>query len=197
MRPRHLAFAALAGVGIWLFAASCSNPLETTPVPSPPEPFESIDTLTLIDTVVVADSTCDTLFVTDTIVVTDTVRWVDTVWVTDTVIAVDTLVIEVPDSTECASFCAEIGYRKPYAVWQLDNEPGRYRLELTAWTDGGDPLPNLVVSVNRQEYSWSPASQGDLSLDVQLGADAKVKVWVGSLAACDYSVTVCLKVTPL
>ena len=212
-----------ASAMVWLVLASCSNPLETTPPPQPGNPFESIDTLTIldtltrVDTVLVGDSLCadtvyitncedtvfvgDTVHVTDTVTVSDTVIVTDTLRVVDTVVAVDTVVVRDCDDDDvdkdCKKFCEKINSHNKQITWRLDNEAGHYRLDFSAWTERNKPTQKLWISVGGETYCWTPSSDDHFCLDLDLPADACVKVWLDNPKACGHEIKVCLKMTKL
>ena len=222
MKRQLVLWAGLATIIGWQVVISCSNPLEVSR-PTGPEVFNTadsavqIDTLTVCDTVLVPDSVVlvDTVLVTDsvlftdtvivqdtvvhvdTLVVTDTVVTQDTVLVVDTLLRVDTVVVTVPGPGECPGLCAQLNSYQKDIVWLLDNPAGNYRLEFSSVAERDKPVQNVIVYAGGNSYRWSPASQSEFSIQVNLPADAQIKLYLDQPKACGHSITVCLSVTPM
>jgi hypothetical protein len=194
----------------WLFAASCSNPLEST---TPPEPqivqaTDSVtvfDTLTICDTVFVSDSVVrtDTVFVTDSVYFTDTVRVVDTVSrvdtlvLADTVVRVDTVVVTIPDPGNCPDLCSRLGSHQKEIVWLLFNDAGHFRLDFSALVEKDKPAQTLIIKAGGEVFRWKPSTGNEFSVEVNLDEHARIEVSLDNPRACGHSVDVCLRVTPL
>ena len=148
------------------------------------------DTVAVIDTVLVTD----TLHVSDTVVVTDTVRSVDTVVVTDTVIVKD---CDDDDHDQCSKQCNTLNSKHKVITWRLDNEAGRYKLEFTSWTEKDMPAQKLWIEVGGQKYAWTPSQDNEFSLELNLPADATVKMWSDNPHAYGHDIKVCLSLTEL
>jgi hypothetical protein len=222
MKRQFVLWSGLAMVIVWQAVTSCSNPLEVQR-PTAPEQFTALDsvflmdTLTLCDTVYVSDSVVrvDTVLVTDsvlfmdtvlvmdtvvqidTLVVTDTVVQQDTVRVVDTLLRVDTVVVTLPGPGECPGLCSQLNSYQKEIVWRLDNAAGTYHLEFSAVTERDQPAQNITVYAGGNSYHWSPATQSEFTIDLDLPADAQIKLCLDNPKACGHSVTVCLSVTAL
>lgn len=216
MKRQFVLWTSLAMVIVWQAVTSCSNPLEVQR-PTAPEQFTALDsvflmdTLTLCDTVYVSDSliqvdtvlVTDSVFFTDTVVVldtvvqTDTVVQQDTVRVVDTLLRVDTVVVTVPGPGECPGLCSQLNSHQKEIVWLLDNAAGTYRLEFSAVPERDQPAQNIIIYAGGNSYRWTPATQSEFTIQVDLRADAQIKLCLDNPKACGHSVTVCLSVTPL
>lgn len=189
---------------VWLVAASCSNPLETTPPEEGGNPISSTDTITILDTlqvsdtVVVTDSLCDTIRLCDTVVVTDTLVLVDSVVVMDTVVRVDTVVVrDCDDEEECTKLCDKLNSHHKQITWTLNNEAGRHRLDFSAWPERDKPMQKMYIYAGGKTYTWSPSQGREKTLELDLPEDACIRICLDNPRACGHEIKVCLCWRPI
>jgi hypothetical protein len=74
---------------------------------------------------------------------------------------------------------------------------GRYRLELSAYVEKGQPPQRVTVLIDGTAYEWLPRDLPDLVIETDLGSSPEIIILPDNPGAFGHSIDFCLTLTRL